>query len=1859
MTILNLGLGLDTSGAKKELDSFHSWLKGHAPSVSVSLDIKAIKAEIESLTALPVINLRVNSGDLKKELKSAVDSVFKDKYTVLVQTDALTKSIHDAASAGLKGLKAEVEVHTPKVPVPQAAPGAVGSAIVAADSVNVATTIKQFEGTITTAVRDAVAFTSDMMAKSFQDVIANQSKKDRVRSNVSASQSITTPEGIRVSKKVPITEETDLEAINEALRVAAEENRLKAIEDENNARLKAQRIESLAKTRDENKWDRHVVQTSQDAHDPKLSKDAAFAAAEAQAEKDRQNWDSQIENEYNRRASKLAEEQKKLKQKQRDLEAKVDSEVHANDQDASNQNSIAALRERQRQQFEAVTAGMDEHRRRQLEIERSWNERETQQSAAHAESVERAYVSHAKTLANEKKKAAEELNRLADKVVDEIHANDQDASNPNSVAALRERQRQQFDAVTSGMDEHRRRQLEIEQAWNAREAQEAVNRTKGLEKAADQMAAARERESLSITARTQKEDAGQRAALEASRLAEQVKTARGIYNGAKTDMSRMLNEQGSSIAALAVLMQKMPSIDPTSIVNNPVKIEQANQLNKIWAESGNGSQRAEEFMARYIKTTAKATDGQTALNKAVMEYYRSAKFDLAGQDKYTSRGVQIGAAAQTVKQFGPAVAGSVIGNASLITEAEKINAGTASLAQYHKATSDAAKQAQIMRQGLNDAHSAARGLAGSLGMVWLTWGQTVPLAGMAAIGFSLRQTYQVGKDVEYQLKFVQALTGGAAVDIDKFNEAVRGTMVAPVDAAKALRGLAQNGLESAEALQALPTILKLATAGEMGLSEAALGATGVMAAFNLGVSDLGRVADVFSYAAAKSNTSVGGMVEAMKQASTVSDQYGVSLEETASSLAVLAKRNIEGSAAGTAFRNMMTELAAPSEKARKALESMGLQIFDGDKKLKGFKAIMEELRGAVIRLDQQSRINFLNQIFDERGAKAANALLSDMGLLREMLSDISEKSAGFTDSINGMLNQSVEGSIKGLVSDFQQTAITVFKDGSESIKAFIGTLRDAARSEEFKSFLRSTGELILNVTQFLVEHAKTIGVTVAAWLALRGALAGFTAVTTLIATFKQLEIGLTAVKISALATWGALTGGIAIVVTLAAEYLLLRDNTSEAQKAHENFQASMSRNIETMAREIEQLQTGNELLDKRNRLMAGGMSPEDAKKATEGQPSTEQEEKMADLKRRQDRLNAAKSEFDTWSSAPFKGQKQQPWSDNLVWLKQEASKKGMSVAEAFNDMTRAIDSETMAINVAVGQTRAKAKLASEQSVKAERNRILTDMFNLQKENEELAKGGKTIKAAMPKFAEDTPIEDMRKQYEEYKKLRNSELDHKMAATREDQSAARKAQAEADRLRNLQLSNDIKAVKAGEDASRDATRQAEQISKARFDPAIYGESTVALLAEIEAQENLTRTYTAQADAVKRLEELKKKYTGKEEIEKIQEQINEANRQATATAKEIETYKQVQKYKSENRVVKNNAGVESMKSEQDQDFQRIMREITQKRDNKFSASPLDTAEAEARAKVEEADANRIISLKRKIATLDAGRLKLESDIQKASDDELPKLNQLLNANNDDLSIEKETLRVIIEQSRYNAKMAGDLARKNEEYARSWEGGWDQYWRNFREGAVTNAKIVNDVMNTTTSAMTDMFTKFVTTGKMDFKSFARTIMEEAARLMASKAVLALLNMAANLFFAGSSTPGVGTVNGSAGTPTIPANVALKGGVHPYTPGLPGLPLQKFRAGGVSFGPTYTLHAEGARSEAYVPLEDGRNIPVKIVSQPGSGSQVIVNTTVNVTGDGKATATTQASNEQGAAIAKLVEQVTVETIIKQQQPGGVLYGG
>lgn len=403
-------------------------------------------------------------------------------------------------------------------------------------------------------------------------------------------------------------------------------------------------------------------------------------------------------------------------------------------------------------------------------------------------------------------------------------------------------------------------------------------------------------------------------------------------------------------------------------------------------------------------------------------------------------------------------------------------ATTEAAASAHKKLGTAARGGADVLRGhtaaMRDAHGVARGLSGSLGTLWMTYGAIAPLLAGAALGSMAKSTMQVGKDLEYRLKFLEAL-GNAPVSTGQMMPAVLGSMKTPLEAAEAMQALAQAGLTSKQSLEALNTVMQLSTLGELGMEQAAVTVTAALAAFNLETTEAGRVGDVFAKAAAVSNTSVEKITESMKQASTSAAQYNISIEETSAALAVMAQRNITGTMAGTSFRNMTKELYTPIARGAKTMDQLGLSAYDAAGRMKPFQDVLRDLRESLYGLDEQSKNSALEAIFGERGSRAIKPILEDLenylGKVKEM-----ESAQGFLVIANSKLIDTVEGASNRLASTVQQTYAKSFDNIRDSVRDLLAQIDQIAASDGFTNFVTWLATTFIELTQSVMRSKDAL-----------------------------------------------------------------------------------------------------------------------------------------------------------------------------------------------------------------------------------------------------------------------------------------------------------------------------------------------------------------------------------------------------------------------------------------------------------------------------------------------------------------------------------------------------------------------------------------------------------------------------------------------------------------------------------------------------------------------------------------------------------------------------------------------------------------
>lgn len=1322
-----------------------------------------------------------------------------------------------------------------------------------------------------------------------------------------------------------------------------------------------------------------------------------------------------------------------------------------------------------------------------------------------------------------------------------------------------------------------------------------------------------------------------------------------------------LNEQGQRQSALRSLRSRERGQELNDVGQRQELLRQirARQAGEEMNESG---LRAQMFARRRAQEAGEEINaaGQRAAQLQARRKERAqelaevmAHFDrlkAAAARQYTGRGASISAAAGVAGIYGEGRAREALGarQSGLLGEVGTLGEYERKMKAVVPVVKQAADNHKAFRDAANDAHSAARGLAGSLGMLWVTWGSTVPLVAAASLGAAIRSVYTNGKDLEYQLAFVSVLTDRATISTERFAQAVRGSLTAPVQAAEALRGLAQNGLSAQQALMALPAILNLATAGEMSLSDAALGATGVMAAFNLQVTDLGRIGDVFAKAAALSNTNVQGMVEAMKQASTVSDQYKVSLEETAATLAVMAKRNISGTAAGTAFRNMMVEVATPTEKAKRSMDVLGLSIYDNNNQLKDYGAILQQVREKTILLNEKSKLEFLNNVFGERGAKAINAVLSDYQLYLSTLDEVKTKSSGFSESVTAALSETTEGKIKALVSEFQLSTATAFDSAKNSANIFIDTLRTATSSNEFRQGLAGLASNLGSVATFLVEHAGLFVQVIAIYKVYQVtalATAAATAAMGYQASAATFMFG--GLAVSAKVLLGTLTLGIATIATLGLEWLLLSKHTDEATEAQKAFTLALEKQNDKADSALERLRSENTLLARRNELMLAGKSATDAQKQAERELGNGE---ALDAKQRldQDKAKLAAAE------QRMRATESEDLAISVSTGIAQRSAETIKAAEEVENLTRRVKEQT----VAYEKSQAVQAATLTRDGNADIGNRLAKIQALREEIravDEASKG--KIKLAGIEISEAEALRGTAAEFESLLKKRQAELNSRKQNVTLPSPELRANDAALSR-------GVIEKARAEEEALRRRLRLQRELEEAKYSSTKFGTELTSVLSEQRSRQGIADSMEVERKTIALLNAEKGRANFKAaDRQNIENEIETRRRRLDALREELTARTQIDAYKARNR--QEDAATREQKyltSQAVKDAEQL-----QKINTKYALKIIDPVEA-ARAAAEldaiQNYAQGIAEQEDNVLRIQEARSVLLREWQEASAEERANANERLTAVERQLDIEKQVLATRRERSGAAGSRAGSAAAAAEADSRTAEYGMKKFWTDYRNSAESSAKAVYDLMKTTTDGMSNMVATFATTGKFHFKDFARGVLAEAVKVMSSRALLQLLSMGMGLVggmsgstfaAAGSSGgSGAGAFNGSAGS-GFGATYSANGNVMTQ---YGAMNLRKYDAGGVAYTPQLSVFGEGRKPEAYVPLNDGRTIPVTVSGGAGGGG-VMVNQEIHIHGDGRSEASTDVSGQKGAQLANLIKDSTLRTIAEQQRPGGLLYGG
>lgn len=561
---------------------------------------------------------------------------------------------------------------------------------------------------------------------------------------------------------------------------------------------------------------------------------------------------------------------------------------------------------------------------------------------------------------------------------------------------------------------------------------------------------------------------------------------------------------------------------------------------------GNAAAKAEGKVTSFIAAMSKLEAANKVANQSSMNFTNSLQRQLA--------------ALQTI---GASLQANSNGTASLAASMAML---AASLNALNLQSQNATRSQRGHNEAMREAHALARGLSGSLGALWVTYGNLAGMAAGLAIGVAMKGIVSVGKDVENTLEGIRVRGEETTGSVNKMREALYNLstgIYGPREVAKAFDTLILAGLKAEEAMVGIKDALNLATVGGTSIEKSSEVLVQVATAMGYTANNFGRIGDVIAKTAAVSIASVESISESFKSGSVVGKLYGQSLEDIGTQIAILSNLGIKNTAAGTSIKNFFSDLASGTDKVTKGLGMIGLKISDlqkGDGSFKSFVDVMKIISEHMDKLTMANQKYVQTLITNERGNKL---MTEGLDLIRKKgvetgtaLEDIFKRvteSYGFAAEGAAAMALTTDAQLKSIKNTIETQFAKTLKDIEPQISLVSQRLKEAFNSPEFSNGLASLAMSVANLTVLLVENGGAVLKLVEAFAALKVATTVVGALTAVGVAIDALIVGFKEARLAAMAFQVSL-GILGVALTAAAAAWVYYN-----QKKEESFQSDKAR----------------------------------------------------------------------------------------------------------------------------------------------------------------------------------------------------------------------------------------------------------------------------------------------------------------------------------------------------------------------------------------------------------------------------------------------------------------------------------------------------------------------------------------------------------------------------------------------------------------------------------------------------------------------------------------------------------------------------
>lgn len=412
---------------------------------------------------------------------------------------------------------------------------------------------------------------------------------------------------------------------------------------------------------------------------------------------------------------------------------------------------------------------------------------------------------------------------------------------------------------------------------------------------------------------------------------------------------------------------------------------------------------------------------------------------------------------------------------------------SSALDEAEKAEKETEDAANDLSDSVNDASDAAEdagdGFTVFKGALASLVADGIRMAISAMKGF-VKESIEVGMAFDASMSKVAAVSGAAGDDLqalrDKAKEMGATTKFSASEAADAMNYMAMAGWKTEDMLDGIGGIMNLAAASGEDLATTSDIVTDALTAFGLTAADSSRFADILAAASSNANTNVGMMGETFKYVAPVCGSMGVSAEDAAEAIGLMANSGIKASQAGTALRSILTRIATDAGASNKSLgalgtltEELGVQFYNADGSTRDFTDVLAECREAWAELTDEEQANYGKKIAGQEGISAWNALMNASAADVDKLSAAINNSTGAAERMAKTMQDNLSGDLTTLNSKFEGVQIELSEKLTPALRAGVEVLSSLLNGV---SWAIDHGEEIIGV---LVGIATAVGTYVA------------------------------------------------------------------------------------------------------------------------------------------------------------------------------------------------------------------------------------------------------------------------------------------------------------------------------------------------------------------------------------------------------------------------------------------------------------------------------------------------------------------------------------------------------------------------------------------------------------------------------------------------------------------------------------------------------------------------------------------------------------------------------------------------------------